>query len=409
MLKKPELLAPAGDYQKLIYAVEYGADAVYIGGEEFSLRTASANFSLDEIDKAVRYAHSKGVRVYVACNSVPRNDECERFIEYVKMLEKIGVDAVIVSDLGFLALTREHAPNMAIHISTQANTLNYETCKMWHKLGAKRVVLAREVTMDEITEIRQNIPDSLELETFVHGAMCMSHSGRCLISNFLTSRDANHGNCAQSCRWEYSLMEQTRPGQYFPVFETDTGTFIMNAKDLCMIEHLPELCNAGVNSFKIEGRVKTEYYVASVTNTFRQAIDDCFDDVDRYVQNLPMYVEDLNKISHREYYTGFFFGDQGEFGQNYTDNTYIRDWELVGVINGYDSLKRRLLVTQKNKFCAGDTLEILEAGKKNVSFVARELFDDNGEKIFMAQHASMNVEITFPSYVSSHSFLRRKK
>jgi putative protease len=345
----------------------------------------------------------------VACNSVPHNDEIDRFPEYLKKLVQARVDAVIISDIGLLGLTREYAPDMEIHLSTQANAVNYAACKMWYKLGVKRIVLARELSLDEISEIRRNCPPELELEAFVHGAMCMSHSGRCLISNFLTGRDANRGNCAQACRWKYYLMEEKRQGEYFPIEETDNGTFIFNSKDLCMIEYIPDLCNAGIQSLKIEGRVKTEYYVACVTNTYRIAIDDCFKDLDIYVKNIPYYINELEKVSHREYYTGFFFGDQGAEGQNYRDSSYIRDYEVVALILGYDSLKRRVIVTQRNKFTLGEVCEIFEAGKPSYEFTIRRMYDSNGESILAAPHAEMKVEIELEHYVGTHSFIRRKK
>ena len=274
-MKKPELLAPAGDFSRLKYAVAYGADAVYIGGEHFSLRTASSNFNSEELQKAVRYAHSHQVKVYCAVNAVPRNAEIEEFPSYLKSLCDAGIDAVIVSDIGLVSMTRELAPEMKIHLSTQANAINYAACNAWYRLGVRRIVLARECSLEEIKEIRANVPEDLELEAFVHGAMCMAYSGRCLISSFMTGRDANRGNCAQPCRWKYAVCEETRPGEYFPLEEGDGGTFLFNSKDLCMIDHIPELCAAGVGSFKIEGRVKTEYYVSCVTNTYRQAIDAC--------------------------------------------------------------------------------------------------------------------------------------
>ena len=408
-MNKPELLAPAGDFSRLVYAIEYGANAVYLGGEEYSLRAASANFPPEELIRAVQYAHSRKVKVYVACNSVPHNDEIERYPEYLKQLSKAKVDAVIISDIGLLGLTREYAPEMEIHLSTQANAINYAACKMWYKLGVKRIVLARELSLDEILEIRRNCPIELELEAFVHGAMCISHSGRCLISDFLTGRDANRGNCAQACRWKYYLMEEKREGEYFPVEETDNGTFIFNSKDLCMIEHIPDLCNAGIQSLKIEGRVKTEYYVACVTNAYRAAIDDCFNDLDLYMKNIPFYLSELGKVSHREYYTGFYFGYQGADGQNYRDSSYIRDYEVIALVNGYDSLKRRLIVTQRNKFTVGDVCEIFEAGKPSYEFTIKKMYDKNGESILAAPHAEMKVEIELDRYIGSHSFLRRKK
>ena len=408
-MKKPELLAPAGDFSRLKYAVAYGADAVYIGGEHFSLRTASSNFNSEELQKAVRYAHSHQVKVYCAVNAVPRNAEIEEFPSYLKSLCDAGIDAVIVSDIGLVSMTRELAPEMKIHLSTQANAINYAACNAWYRLGVRRIVLARECSLEEIKEIRANVPEDLELEAFVHGAMCMAYSGRCLISSFMTGRDANRGNCAQPCRWKYAVCEETRPGEYFPLEEGDGGTFLFNSKDLCMIDHIPVLCAEGVGSFKIEGRVKTEYYVSCVTNTYRQAIDACFDDIDGYVERLPVYLEELSKVSHREYSTGFYYGNPLEQGQNYESAGYLREYEVVGLVEGYDSLNRRLIVSQRNKFSAGETLELVEAGRPPVEFSAEVLYNGTGERILSAPHAAMRVEIAYDHYVGGMSFLRKKK
>ena len=407
-MKKPELLAPAGDLNKLIYAVLYGADAVYIGGEQFSLRTASANFTPAEMKQGVEFAHIKGARVYVACNAVPHNDEIVFFPEYLENLVECGVDALIITDPGMFALTRKLAPDMEIHISTQASTVNYEACKFWHQMGAKRIVLGREVSLNEIAEIRSHIPDDLEIESFVHGAMCMAHSGRCLISDFLTGRSSNRGNCAQPCRWKYAVMEETRPGEYFPLEENGNGTFIFNSKDMCMIEHVPDLVRAGVNSFKIEGRVKTEFYVASVVQAYRNAIDACFEDLTYYSENIDKFTDEVNKVSHREYYTGFYYGYQGEKGQNYKNSSYIRDWELVAVVKGYDVAKKRLIVSERNKFHAGETVEILEAGKQPRTFTIGKMYNEKGEFILSAPHAEMHVEIECDHPVGPYSFIRRR-
>lgn len=407
-MKKPEILAPAGDFSRLIYAIEYGADAVYVGGEEFSLRAAAGNFTRAELKRAVEYVHGKQKKIYVACNVVPRNDEIDRLPEYAAFLQEAGVDAVIISDLGSFAVFRRYAPKVAIHISTQANVSNYETCMAWYHLGAKRIVLARELSLEEILQIRRRCPEDLELETFVHGAMCMAYSGRCLLSQFLTGRDSNRGNCAQPCRWKYTLMEEKRPGQYFPVVEGEKETLFMNSKDLSMIEHLPELCEAGIASFKIEGRIKTEYYVAVITQAYRRALDDCFSDVIAYGSNLPSYVEQVDMVSHRPYYTGFYFPDDGTVGQSYHEPSYIRNYELVGLITGYDALNRRILVTEKNKINAGDELIIVEPGQPLRKFSAVRMFDETGAQILFAPHPEMKLTIEYDKYVSSHSFLVRK-
>ena len=407
-MRKPEILAPAGDFSRLIYALEYGADAVYVGGEDFSLRAAAGNFTRAELKRAVEYVHGKQKKIYVACNIVPRNEEIDQLPEYASFLQQAGVDAVIISDLGSFTVFRRYAPNVDIHISTQANVTNYETCMAWYHLGAKRVVLARELSLDEIIQIRRRVPEDLELEAFVHGAMCMAYSGRCLLSQFMTGRDSNRGFCAQPCRWKYALMEEKRPGQYFPVEETDSGTLFMNSKDLSMIDHIPELCEAGISSFKIEGRIKTEYYVAIITQAYRRALDDCFTDVIAYGNNLPTYLQQVDMVSHRPYYTGFYFPDPELNGQNYHEPSYIRNYDLVGTVNGYDALRRRLVVTEKNKINAGDELIIVEPGQPLRKFNANRMFDSDGTQILVAPHPEMKITIEYDKYVSSHSFLVRK-
>ena len=407
-MKKPEILSPAGDYSKLVYAVLYGADAVYIGGEHFSLRTASANFPPSEMAAGIEFAHNKGAKVYVACNAVPHDDETELFPEYIKGVAAAGADAVIVTDPGLMMLTKKHAPSLEIHISTQASTVNSESCRFWHEMGAKRIVLGRELSLDEISRIRENIPDDLELEAFVHGAMCVSYSGRCLLSDFMTGRSANRGECAQPCRWKYALTEEKRPGEYFPIEETDTGTYIMNSRDICMITHIPELIRAGINSFKIEGRVKTEYYVASVTAAYRKAVDDCFSDIMKYSENLDSYYEEVCKVSHREYYEGFYFG-KPQNGQNYKESSYIRDYELIAVVEKYDTAKKLLKVSQRNKFSVGETCEIISPGRPFKTFTVGRMYNENGEFILSAPHAEMPVYIEYEDYVPPYSFIRRKK
>lgn len=408
MIRKPELLAPAGNYTRLVYAVLYGADAVYIGGEEFSLRTASANFTDSEMMRGINFAHSRGVKVYVACNAVPHDDEIDRFEDYIKKLQSMRVDAVIVTDLGMFDMVRQYAPDMEIHVSTQASTVNYRTCNVWYKMGAKRVVLGRELSLEEIERIRNRIPEDLELEAFVHGAMCVSYSGRCLLSDFLTGRSANRGACAQPCRWKYALCEEKREGQYFPIEETDTGTFIMNSKDLCMIDHIPELVKAGISSFKIEGRVKTEFYVASIVQAYRRAIDDCFTDIDKYMEHIDDYYAEACKVSHREYYTGFYFGYPNQ-GQNFKESSYIRDYELIAAVERWDPATKRICVRERNKFSVGDACEILQPGKAPVSFTIGKMYDDQGQLIFSVPHAEQYAEIEFPEYVSEYSFIRRRK
>jgi putative protease len=409
MIKKPELLAPAGDYTRFLYAIEYGADAVYIGGECFSLRQASTNFTLEEIAKATAYAHSRGVKVYVAVNTVPRNDEIEEYPAYLDGLAAAKVDAVIIGDMGLFAMTRRLHPEMEIHISTQMNTINYEDCNMWYSLGVKRVVLSRECSLEEIKRIRQKIPADMELEAFCHGAMCMAHSGRCLISAFLTDRDPNRGACTQPCRWKYSVVEETRPGQYFPVDEDENGTYFFNSKDLCMIEHVPDMINAGISSLKIEGRVKTEYYVAAVTSAYRRAIDDCFEDLDLFAKNLPTYLSEVGKVSHRAYGTGFYYGNPLEKGQNYETGGYIREYEVSALVTGYDSVNKRIHLVQRNKFSVGDTVELMQPGRDPVEFTVTEMRDSEGNLVFSAPHPEMKLTVPYNRYVPDFSIIRRAK
>lgn len=408
-MKKPELLLPAGNFSRMKYAIAYGADAVYIGGEEFSLRTASGNFSLEEISEAVKYAHERNVRVYVAVNTTPHEEEVKRYPSYLKTLVQANVDAVIVGDIGLVGLTRHLAPGLKIHLSTQANAINSAAICMWHSLGVSRVVLARECSIDEIAKIRENIPKEIEIEVFVHGAMCMAHSGRCLISSFLTGRDANRGNCVQACRWKYAVCEETRQGEYFPVVESDNGTFIFNSKDLCMIEHLDELVYNGISSFKVEGRVKTEYYVSCVAKAYREAIDDIFEDLSLYKKNTPKYLEELKKTSHRDFCTGFYYGNPMSEGQNYKTSGYIRDYEVVGVVGRYDYFNHMLEIEQRNKFVIGDECEIIEPDKDPVKLIITEMRDDAGNLISAAPHAQMKVWIPFKRNVNRFGFLRRKK
>jgi len=335
MNNKAELLAPAGSLAKLKYAIEYGADAVYIGGEEFSLRVAAKNFSTSEIKEGIEYAHARGKKVYITANIIPHNEDLKDFPDFVKEVDSLGADAIIVSDLGLFSIVKEVAPNLDIHISTQANNTNYMSAKMWYKLGAKRVILARDLSFKEIGEIRDNILPDQELECFVHGAMCVSYSGRCLLSNYLTHRDANKGACSHPCRWKYYLMEEKRPGEYMPVFENDRGTFLYNSKDLCMVKHIPDLIRAGINSFKIEGRVKNELYVATVVGAYRRAIDSFYEDPDNFVIE-PDILQELEKVSHREYTTGFYYNKPDENNQLYTSNTYIQDYTIAAVVLDYD-------------------------------------------------------------------------
>ena len=351
----PEVLAPVGDFERLTYAVNYGADAVYLGGTAFGMRAASANFDFDTMKKAVEYAHARGVKVYLTCNTLPLNSEIDELADYLKNAEKTGIDAVIVADIGVLMEAKRVIPNVDVHISTQTGIVNYLTANELYKLGAKRVVLARELPIEEIKRIRDKTPPELEIEAFVHGAMCMSFSGRCLLSNYLVGRDANRGECAQPCRWGYHLVEEKRPGQYFPIFEDKNGSYILNAKDMCMIEHLDKVIDAGITSLKIEGRAKSFYYVAVVTNAYRQAVDLYKKDPANF--KLPAWIEEeTRKVSHRQYSTGFYFG-RPEEGQYYENGGYVRQWDVVAVVDKTEN--DTLYCTQRNKFSLGEQVEII--------------------------------------------------
>ncbi len=390
-MNKLEVLAPAGDMERLGAALQYGADAVYLGRKQFGMRSSPMNFDFDELCQAVRMAHQSGVKVYLTCNTLPRNNEIPFFEKFVREAVDAQVDALIVADIGLLMLIKRYAPDMEIHISTQTGIVNYVTARELYDLGAKRVVLARELSLDEIAEIRAKTPDDLDIEAFVHGAMCVSFSGRCLLSQYLVNRDANRGECAQPCRWGYHLMEEKRPGQYFPVFEDESGTYILNAKDMCMIEHIDKLAEAGVTSLKIEGRAKSAYYVTVVTNAYRMAVDEYYRDP--YNFKLPEWLKDeVTKVSHRQYCKGFFFGRPDD-SQYYENSGYIRNYDVVAVVE--ECRDGIVYCTQRNRFFAGDDVEILAPSQKPVSVTLDTLFDENGEKIDVANHAMM--KFSFPS------------
>lgn len=400
---KPELLAPAGSLEKLKFAIMYGADAVYIGGEAFSLRVAAKNFTLSEIEEGIKFAHDRGKKVYITANIIPHNADLKHFPDFVREVDRLGADAIIVADLGTFSIVREVAPNLDVHISTQANNTNYKSAQMWHKLGARRIILARDLSFGEIKEIREKLSDDCEIEAFVHGAMCISYSGRCLLSNYLTHRDANKGACAHPCRWKYYLMEEKRPGEYMPVFENERGTFIYNSKDLCMIEHIPELIDAGVGSFKIEGRVKNELYVATVIKAYRMAIDRYFDDKNYTVDE--SVTSELEKVSHREYTPGFYFGKPDGNQQLYTSNTYIQDYTIVGVVKAYkDGIAT---VMQKNRFFRGDELEVIRPDGDDFTFTVGDMKNEDGKSIDVAPHAQMTVYMPMPK-AGEYSIIRKK-
>ncbi|MBE7020126.1 MAG: U32 family peptidase [Ruminococcaceae bacterium] len=404
-MKKPELLAPAGDLIKLKTAIDYGADAVYIGGKAFSLRVASDNFSYDEMKEGLEYAHSRGKKVYVALNIIAHNRDFENLKEYLKSLEELQVDGVIVADLGIMSFIKKYAPSLHIHVSTQASITNYETVGFYKEaLGATRVVLARELSFEEIKEIKNSYPD-LEIECFVHGAMCISYSGRCLLSNYMTGRNSNEGDCAQSCRWKYHLMEEKRPGEFMPVYEDDRGTFIFNSKDICMIEHIDKLVEAGISSFKIEGRVKSEYYVATVVKAYRDAIDDYFSGKPFN----PQLKEELKKISHRQYTTGFYFGKPDNTAQVYTTNSYVRNYELIGTVVDYIEETKEVVIEQRNRFFKGDELEILMPDVPFIKITASKIINEDNEEIDVAPHPQMKVRIPCEVKIPTGSFVRKEK
>lgn len=404
-MKKPEVLAPAGDFLKMKYAIAYGADAVYMAGPSFGMRAAAANFNYDELKEAISYAHARGVKCYITVNVMPSNEDLPLLPDYLAHLQDCGADALIVADVGVIRLAKKYAPKIPLHISTQTSILNYETACFWHEQGAERIVLARELSLAEIAELRAKTPKELEIEAFVHGAMCISYSGRCLISQYMTGRDANKGACAQPCRWKYALMEEKRAGEYFPVFEDDRGTYLYNSKDLCMIDHIPELIAAGIDSFKIEGRNKTAYYAAGITSAYRRAVDAYAAAPQDFV--LPSDIHDeIGKISHRNYYTGFYFGSE-EIGQYYEDSQYIRDWEVVGLYQ-YDAADGRPLFNLKNRIYPGDTLELLRPGHEPFAFQADRITDADGNILEVAHHPEMLFSVELPFKVDEFSILRQE-
>ncbi|MBC8545920.1 U32 family peptidase [Clostridiaceae bacterium NSJ-31] len=401
----PEVLAPAGDRERLEAAVLFGADAVYLGGQEFGMRSSPANFTPEQLKSAVEHAHRHGVRVYLTCNTVPTNEEMERLPAYLRDAAACGIDALIVSDIGVLMTAKRVVPELEIHISTQAGVVNYVTAGELHRMGARRIVLARELPLDSIRRIREHLPDEVELECFVHGAMCMSFSGRCLLSNYMVGRDANRGECAQPCRWGYYLMEEKRPGEYYPVYEDERGSYILNAKDLCMIEHIDKLAGVGVNSLKIEGRAKSAYYVAVVTNAYRNAVDQYRRHPDSFRLE-PWILEETFKVSHREYSTGFYFG-QPENAQCYQDGGYVRTCDVVATV---DSWRDGMLeVIQRNRFFPGDQLEALPPRSRPVPFVAERILNEAGETVQSACHPMERLRIPSERPFPVGTILRKQK
>ena len=401
--KQVELLSPVGDMERLNAAIDFGADAVYLAGQEFGMRAGPSNFNQDELQKAVALAHSKKKRVYLTCNTVPHNDELARLPGFLQFAQETGIDAFIIADFGVMAMAKQYAPKVGIHMSTQAGIANYASANELYNMGVKRVVLARELNLDEIAEIRAKTPKELEIETFVHGSMCVSFSGRCLLSSYLTHRDANRGDCAQPCRWEYALMESKRPGQYMPISEDQSGTYILNSKDMCMIEHIPELIKAGVTSLKIEGRAKSSYYVSVVTNAYRMAINQYMQFPNETVS--PWIVEELNKISHREYSTGFYFGT--EPGQVYSNGGYVRDYDVIAICDGYSDGVATL--SQRNRFFKGDTADVLEAGNQSYNVALDDIYDQDWNPIDSAPHAMMTVYLKTDHPIAKGAILRKER
>jgi len=404
-MRKPELLVPASSLEVLKTAVQFGADAVYIGGEAYGLRAKAKNFSLEEMGQGVRFAHEHNVKVHVTANILAHNSDLEGARGYFRELKEIRPDALIIADPGMFMLAREICPEIDIHISTQANNTNYLTYLFWHRLGAKRVVAARELTLDEIREIREKIPEDMELECFIHGAMCISYSGRCLLSSYFTGRDANQGSCTHPCRWKYAVVEETRPGEYLPIYENERGTFLFNSRDLCMVRHIPELVGAGIDSFKIEGRMKTALYTATVARTYRKAIDDYLESEEKYRANMGWYEEEIVKCTYRQFTTGFYFGKPDENMQIYGGKAYRKEYTYLGTVEAVsgESLNR---ITQKNKFCVGDTIEIMKPDGRNVAAKVLSMTTETGEQVLSAPHSKQVLWIELSDKAEPYDILR---
>lgn len=405
MRRHPELLIPASSLEVLKTAVIFGADAVYIGGEAFGLRAKAKNFSLEEMKEGIRFAHVHDVKVYVTANILAHNDDLPGVREYFKELKEIKPDALIIADPGVFQIAGEICPELERHISTQANNTNYETYKFWHQQGASRVVSARELSLDEIRELREKIPADLEIETFVHGAMCISYSGRCLLSSYFTGRDANRGACTHPCRWKYAVVEETRPGEYMPVYENERGTYIFNSKDLCMIGHIPELIDAGVDSLKVEGRMKTALYVATVARTYRRAIDDYKKDPQLYRKNMPWYLDQISNCTYRQFTTGFFFGKPDENTQIYESNTYNKEYTYLGIVS--EVKDGRCRIEQRNKFSVGETIEIMKPDGQNVSVQVQRILNEDGQEQESAPHSRQVLYVGLSETPDVFDILRR--
>lgn len=408
-MTKIELLAPAGDLDKLKTALIYGADAVYFGGEMFSLRSGAGNLTIEEIKEGVDFAHNMGKRAYLTTNIFAHNEDVKPFLEYLEKIKEIPIDAFIISDPGVLAMVKSVIPDAELHLSTQANMTNYMTAKFWEAQGVERLVLARELSLKEIEEISEEIGGRMELEAFVHGAMCISYSGRCLLSNFMIERDANRGECAHPCRWKYQLVEEKRPGEYYPVEEDERGTYIMNSKDLCMLEHIPEIIQSGITSLKIEGRMKSKFYVATVVRAYRKAIDSYLEDPDNYVFDQG-WMNELKKASNREFTTGFYFGTPDNEDQNYKTSAYSREYTFIGVVKGYDETAGMALIEQRNKINIGDQIEVFGPEIEFYTMTVKEMYDaETKEPISSAPHPQQMIEIPMEFHVQNEYLLRRKR
>lgn len=407
-MRPVELLIPAGSLEVLKTAVRYGADAVYIGGEAFGLRAKAHNFTIPDMKEGIAFAHEHECKVYLTVNVFAHNRDIEGIREYFRTLREVPVDALIISDPGVFMMAKELLPNTEIHISTQANNTNYETYRFWYHMGAKRVVSARELSLEEIGEIRKHIPEDMEIESFIHGAMCISYSGRCLLSNYFTGRDANQGACTHPCRWKYAVVEEKRPGEYLPVEEDDRGTYIFNSKDLCMIEYIPEMMEAGIDSFKIEGRMKTALYVATVARTYRKAIDDYKTSPELYRSNMDYYREEISKCTYRQFTTGFYFGKTTEESQIYDSNTYIREYTYLGMVEQTDT-QGRIVLEQRNKFAVGETIEAMLFDGRNQELVVQEIRDDEGNIMESAPHPKQRLHVDLGVQLPIGCILRRKE
>lgn len=407
-MRKPELLVPASSLEVLKVAVIFGADAVYIGGEVFGLRAKAKNFSMEEIREGIAFAHAHDVKVYITANILAHNGDLDGVREYFAELREIKPDALIISDPGVYMIAKEVCPEIERHISTQANNTNYGTYRFWYEQGAKRVVSARELSLAEIKEIRANIPDDLEIETFIHGAMCISYSGRCLLSNYFTGRDANQGACTHPCRWKYAVVEEKRPGEYLPVYENERGTYIFNSKDLCMIEHIPELMESGIDSFKIEGRMKTALYVATVARTYRRAIDDYKQSPELYREHMAWYQEQISNCTYRQFTTGFFFGKPSDEAQIYDNNTYVKEYTYLGIV-GERNEEGLYRIEQRNKFSVGESIEVMKPDGANITVTVQRIVDEEGNDMESAPHPKQVLYIDLGQPLAMYDILRRKE